>query len=130
ALTGNPRTPGTLNGAFDMSGSMPGLFDAGFRLDVSTLRGSLSLASSRIDTVDVGRASLAGEIDTGLATLTSFQASTSIGEVSGKGKIAISREDSHFTYEANITDASRLAEFTPIPLRGEGTVKGRAVGPL
>ncbi len=129
-LTANSRTPGTLNGAFDMSGSMPGLFDAGFRLDVSALRGSLSLASSRIETVDVGRASVAGEIDTGLATLTSFQASTGIGDVSGKGRIAVSRGDSDFTYEANITDASRLADFTPIPIRGEGTVKGRAVGPL
>ena len=130
ALTADSRVTGVLNGRFDLTGSMPGLFNAGFRDDISALRGSVSLTASRINSVDVERASVAGNIDTGLATITSFEALTAMGRASGKGRIGVSRGDSDFTYEAEIADASRLKDFTPIPIQGSGTLRGRITGPL
>ena len=130
AMATGSRVTGVLNGQFDLTGSMPGLFDTGFQLDLSTLRGSASLTASRINAVDVESASVAGDIDTGLATMTSFEALTAMGRVSGKGRIGVSRGDSDLTYEAEIADASRLKDFTPIPIQGSGTLRGRITGPL
>ena len=76
------------------------------------------------------RASVAGEIDTGLATITAADAQTAMGRASGHGRIGVSRGDSDFTYEAAIADASRLKDFTPIPIQGSVTLGGRITGPL
>ncbi len=130
ALTADRRVTGIINGRFDISGSMPRLFDTGFRLDASTLRGSVLLTASRLNTIDIESAVVAGAVDTGLATITSADAKTSIGRASGKGRIGFSRGDSDFTYDADISDASRLEAFTPVPVQGAGTLRGRIVGPL
>jgi len=130
AMAADPRLTGVLNGQFDLRGSMPALFTTGFRDDVSVLRGTVSLAASRINSIDVERASIAGEIDTGLATITAAEAQTALGRASGKGRIGVSRGDSDFTYEAEVPDASRLKDFTPIPIQGSGTLGGRITGPL
>jgi autotransporter translocation and assembly factor TamB len=130
ALAVGGKMTGILNGRFDLTGTLPGLFNAGFRSDVSVLRGSASLAASRLNGIDIETGSVAGSIDTGLASITDFKARTSLGQVSGSGKIGFSRGDSDFSYEATIADASRLKDFTPIPIKGSGTLRGRITGPL
>ena len=130
ALTADTRVTGVLNGRFDLSGSMPGLFDTGFRTDVSVLRGTLSLTPSRLNTVAIESAAIAGDIDKGLATITSATLKTAMGQASGKGRIGFTRGDSDFTYEANIGDASGVKDFIPITMQGAGTLEGRIVGPL
>ncbi len=129
-LTADPRVAGTLNGGFDLKGSFPGLFGAGFDSHVSQLSGSLSLAPSHIKGVDVESVTMAGEFDRGLATLTAAQIKTALATGSGKGVIAVSRGDSDFTYELDVSDASRLKEFFPIDAKGAGTFRGHAVGPI
>jgi autotransporter translocation and assembly factor TamB len=129
-LTADPRVVGNLSGGFDLKGSFPGLFGAGFDSHVSQLSGSVSLSPSRIKGVDVESGAIAGEFDRGLATLTSAQIKTSLGSGSGKGTIAVSRGDSDFTYELDLSDASRLHEFLPIEAKGTGTFRGHAVGPI
>ena len=130
ALTEDSHIAGVLNGRFDLSGSMPGLFDAGFRTDVSVLRGTLSLTPSRLNAVAIESAAIAGDIDKGLATMTSGNVKTAMGRASGKGRIGFTRGDSDFTYEADIADASGLKDFIPVTIQGAGTLRGRIVGPL
>ena len=129
-LTADSRITGILNGRFDLSGSMPGLFDTGFRTDVSVLRGTLSLSPSRLNTVAIESATIAGDIDKGLATITSASLKTAMGQASGKGRIGFTRGDSDFTYEADIADASGVKDFIPIAIQGAGTLRGRIIGPL
>jgi autotransporter translocation and assembly factor TamB len=129
-LTADPRATGTLNGGFDMKGSLPGLFGVGFDSHVSQLSGSLSLSPSRLKGVEIESATMAGDFDRGLAHLTDAQIRTALGAGSGKGTIAVSRGDSDFTYQLEITDASRLKEFLPIDAKGSGTFRGRATGPI
>ena len=126
----DPRVAGTLNGRFDMKGSFPGLFGAGFDSSVSVVSGSLSLADSRLKGIDIQTATVAGEFDRGLATLTTGEAKTAIGTAAGKGRLAISRGESDFTYDIDIADASRLKDFLLDQRQGQGAFKGRAVGPL
>ena len=129
-LTADPRVTGTLNGAFDMSGSLPGLFGVGFDSDVSQLTGSLSLSPSRLKGIEIQRVSIDGSFDRGLATLKTAEISAALGTGSGKGVIAVSRGDSNFTYELEIADAARLKDFLPIDAKGAGTFRGRAIGPV
>ena len=129
-LVDDPRVAGTLNGRFDMKGSFPGLFGAGFDSSVSVVSGSLSVADSRLKGIDIQTATVAGEFDRGLATLTTGEAKTAIGTASGKGRLAISRGESDFTYDIDIADASQLKDFLSISAKGRGAFKGRAVGPL
>ncbi len=129
-LTADSRVTGTLNGRFDMQGSMPGLFGAGFDSHTSLLAGSLSFASSRLKGVDVQSASIAGEFDRGLATISAADAKTAVGVASGKGRIAVSRGDSDFQYEAEIPDAARLKDLLRVSATGSATFRGRMVGPV
>lgn len=129
-LTADPRIDGTLNGTFSVGGSIPGLFNTGFNEDLSVLSGSISLASFRLKGIDVESASVAGELDRGLAAISDIEAKTSIGRAKGKGQLSLSRGDSDFTYEVDIDDASQLKDFVPVSLQGTGTFRGRAVGPF
>ena len=128
-LTADPRVAGSLNGAFGLDGSIPGLFNTGFNKDLSQLSGSISLVSSRIKGIDIESASIAGEMDRGLATIASADAKTAIGHASGKGRLSLSRGASDFTYEAEIADASRLKDFISVAAQGAGTLHGRITGP-
>src|SRR4030095_10482433 len=65
-LAADPRVVGTLNGGFDLKGSFPGLFGAGFDSHISQLAGSFALSPSRIKGVNVESLSVAGEFDRGL----------------------------------------------------------------
>ena len=127
--TGGAAT-GVLNGRFDLTGTMPGLFSAGFQSELSALEGTVSLAASRIDAVQVENGSVSGRFDTGLASIAALDAHTHMGRVSGHGRIGISRGASDFAYEAEIADASLLEDFTPIPMKGSASLKGRITGPL
>ncbi|HEU4935771.1 MAG TPA: translocation/assembly module TamB domain-containing protein [Vicinamibacterales bacterium] len=129
-LTGDSRVTGTLNGAFDMNGSLPGLFGTGFDSGVSELSGSVSLTPSRLKGVEIERLSIDGNFDRGLATLKTAEIKTAFGTGSGKGTIAVSRGDSDFTYELEVSDAARLKDFLPIDAKGAGTFSGRAIGPV
>lgn len=128
-LTADSRVAGTLNGAFNLGGSIPGLFDTGFDKDLSQLAGSVSLSSSRLKGIVIESASIAGEMDRGLATISGADAQTAIGRASGKGRISLSRGESDFTYEAEIADATRLKDVIAVPLQGAGTFRGRITGP-
>lgn len=129
-ITDSPRTAGTLNGRFDLSGTMPGLFNTGFVVETAALHGSVSFANSTMNGFTIDSAAIAGALDTGLATLTSAEATTSAGHASGKGTIPLTRGDADFSYEMDITDASRLKDLIGTPIEGSGTLRGRAVGPL
>ena len=131
AIPLGPDTPGLLNGRFDLTGTMPRLFSDGFRTDLSVLSGSALLSASRIKGIGIETGSIAGTIDTGLASLTSLEARTSIVRLSGHGAIALTRGASDFSYEADVPDASLLKDFTPaMPIKGAGVLRGRMVGPL
>jgi autotransporter translocation and assembly factor TamB len=129
-LTADPHLDGTLNGTFSLGGSIPGLFNTGFNEDLSVLSGSVDLASFRFKGIDVESASVAGELDHGLASISHADAKTSIGRATGKGRLSLSRGDSDFNYEIDIVDASLLKDFIPLSLQGSGTFSGRAVGPF
>jgi autotransporter translocation and assembly factor TamB len=121
---------GVLNGRFDLSGALPGLFDAGFAADASVLRGSVALTASALNGIEIDTGSAAGEFDTGLASLTALDVRTGLGRLSGKGTIGWLRGASDFSYEAEIPDASRLRDFTPMPIEGSATLRGRLAGPV
>jgi translocation and assembly module TamB len=129
-LTADSRMNGTLNGTFNLGGSIPGLFNTGFNKDLSQLSGSVSLSSSQLKGIDIESASVAGEMDRGLATISVAEAKTAIGRASGKGRLSLSRGESDFTYEADVADAARLRDFIPIALQGAGTLRGRITGPV
>ncbi len=129
-LIADPRVAGTLNGAFSMGGSIPGLFNTGFNKDSSQLSGSVSLSSSRLKGIDIESASMSGEMDRGLATISNAEAKTAIGNATGKGRISLSRGESDFSYEAEIVDAARLKDFISLDIQGAGTLRGRLVGPI
>ncbi|HTH03184.1 MAG TPA: translocation/assembly module TamB domain-containing protein [Vicinamibacterales bacterium] len=129
-LTADSRVTGTLNGAFDMNGSLPGLFGAGFDSHISQLSGSVSLSSSRVKGVEIEHVSIDGSFDRGLATLKTAEIKTAFGAGSGKGTIAVSRGDSDFTYELAVSDAARLKDFLPVDAKGAGIFSGRAIGPV
>jgi autotransporter translocation and assembly factor TamB len=129
-LTADPRVTGSLNGRFDMKGTLPGLFGAGFDSRVSQLSGSLSLASSQLKGIDIERAAVDGTFDRGFATLTSAEIKSALGSATGNGAIAVSRGESDFTYDVQIDDAARLKDFLAIPAKGRATLRGRAVGPI
>ena len=128
-LTADPRVTGTLNGTFSLGGSIPGLFNTGFNSDLSRLSGSVSVASSRLKGIDIESASISGELDRGLATISDAEARTAIGRATGKGRVSLSRGESDFTYDAEIVDASQLKDFLPFSAQGAGTFHGRVVGP-
>ena len=129
-LVNDSRAKGTLTGRFDMTGSFPGLFGAGFDTAVSAFSGSVSLTASRLKDVDVESATIAGEFARGLATLTTGEVKTALGTASGEGRIALLRGESDFTYDIDIADAARLKDFLPVSVKGQGTFRGHAVGPL
>ena len=130
AIATQGAATGILNGRFELTGTMPGLFASGFQPDLSALDGTVSLSASRVNAVEIETGSVAGSFDTGLASITALDARTNMGLVSGKGRIGLSRGDSDFAYEAEIADASLLKEFSPIPVKGSATLKGRITGPL
>jgi len=129
-LTADPRVVGTVNGQFNLGGSIPGLFNTGFNKDLSQLSGSVSLSASRLKGIDVESTTISGELDRGLATIAGAEAKTAIGHATGKGRISLSRGESDFAYDAEIADASRLKDFLPVNARGSGTFKGRIIGPI
>jgi autotransporter translocation and assembly factor TamB len=121
---------GVLNGQFDLAGTLPGLFDTGFSAGDSALRGSLTLAGSTINGVEIEAGSTTGEFDTGLASLTALDLRTGLGHLSGQGTVGWLRGASDFKYEGEIPDASRLRDFTPMPIQGSATLRGRLTGPF
>ena len=129
-LTANPEIPGTLSGAFDLKGSLPGLFGVGFDSTVSEISGSASLTASQLKGIDVESVAVNGTFDRGLATLTAAEIKTALGRAVGKGAIAVSRGESDLTYEIEVADASRLKDFLPFTAKGSGSFRGRAVGPI
>ncbi len=129
-LTADSRVVGTLNGGFNLKGSIPGLFNAGFNKDLSQLSGSVTLSASQLKGIDIESAAIAGDMDRGLASVSNAEAKTAIGRASGKGQISLSRGESDFAYEAEIADATRLQDFLPVSVQGAGTFRGRVVGPL
>lgn len=130
AIPSRGATTGVLNGRFDLSGTMPGLFSSGVNPAVSDLTGTVSLNNSRLKSIDIESGSIAGRFDTGLAAITRFEARTGLGRASGAGRLAWSRGESDFTYEADIDDVSRLKDFTPMPMHGAVALRGRMTGPL
>jgi autotransporter translocation and assembly factor TamB len=130
AIATEGAATGTLNGRFDLTGTMPGLFASGFLPDISALNGTLSLDASRVNAVEIESGSVAGSFDTGLASITALEARTHMGRVSGSGQLSLSRGESDFGYETEIPDAALLKDFTRIPMKGSATLKGRITGPL
>jgi autotransporter translocation and assembly factor TamB len=120
---------GTLNGRFDLNGTIPGLFNTGFVVDTATLRGAAAFSDSVVNGFHIDNASLAGTLDTGLATLTTFDVTAAAGHGTGSGVIPLTRGEADFTYELGITDASQLKDLFGVPVQGSGTVRGHAVGP-
>ena len=129
-LSADARIPGTLNGNFDMKGSLPGLFGAGFDSAVSELAGTLSLANSHVKGVDIESLALTGDFTRGLATLAAAEIKTALGRATGKGALAVSRGESNFAYELDVTDASRLKDWLPLTAKGSGSFRGRMLGPI
>jgi autotransporter translocation and assembly factor TamB len=129
-ITGTERARGTLNGRFDLGGAIPGLFDTGFNVDTAVLRGTVSFTDSSVAGFAIQNAVLAGALDTGLATLTTADVTTSAGHGTGKGTVPLSRGSADFSYHLDLTDASQLADVLGAPVQGSGSVDGRAIGPL
>ena len=121
---------GVLNGRFDLAGTLPGLFETGFSADVSVLRGSLALTASTLNGVEIDTGSAAGEFDTGFASLSAVDLRTRLGRLSGRGTIGWLRGASDFRFDAEVPDASRLRDFTPMPVEGSATFQGRLTGPF
>ncbi len=120
---------GTLNGRFDLTGTIPGLFNTGFVVDTAALHGTAAFTDSVVNGFHIDSASLAGKLDTGLATLTTLDVASAAGRGTGSGVIPLTRGEADFTYEVGITDASQLKDLLGAQARGSGTLRGHAVGP-
>lgn len=129
-ITDSERVEGSLNGRFDLTGTIPGLFNTGFMVDTAVLQGTASFVDSVVNGFRIDDASLDGSLDTGLAALANFDITTAAMKAAGKGDLALTRGESNFEYEIGITDASQLKDLVGAPVQGSGTVRGHAVGPL
>ncbi len=129
-ITDTEGVTGTLNGRFDLTGTIPGLFNTGFVVETAGLHGTASFADTVVNGFRVDSAALDGELDTGLAMLTSADITTAAGRGTGKGVIPLTRGEADFTYDIGITDASQLKDLLGTRIQGSGTVRGRATGPI
>jgi hypothetical protein len=129
-ITDTEGVTGTLNGRFDLAGTIPGLFNTGFVVDTAVLHGTASFTDSIVNGFRVDNAALAGGLDTGLATLTSVDVTAAAGRGTGKGLVPLTRGEADFTYDIGITDASQLKDVLGTSVHGSGTLRGHAVGPI
>ena len=128
-LTADSRIVGTLNGGFDLKGSLPGLFSAGFNQDLSQLSGSVTLSASQLKGIDIESAAIAGDMDRGLASVSNVEAKTAIGRASGKGKSAC-RGENRLHLRGRNSGRHAPARVPSSQRSGAGTFRGRVVGPL
>jgi autotransporter translocation and assembly factor TamB len=128
-ITNVEGVAGTLNGQFDLAGTIPGLFNTGFVVDTAVLRGTASFADTVVNEFPIASARLTGDLDRGLATLASVEITTAAGRGTGKGTIPLTRGDADFSYDVDVTDAAHLEHLAGMPVQGSGTLHGRAIGP-
>ena len=128
-VTDTEGLSGTLNGGFDVTGSIPGLFNTGFVVETAVLHGSASFSDSIVNGFAIDKAALAGGIDTGLATLSTVDVTTAAGHGTGNGTVPITRGEADFSYELGITDAAALKDLIGA-VRGSGTLRGHVAGPI